>query len=65
MRRLPAFITTAFLVALRAHAADPPDPARIAEAQAKLDRYHDILSDISCDAPTIPAHQLMCEDNGL
>ncbi|GLQ11203.1 hypothetical protein GCM10007913_31350 [Devosia yakushimensis] len=23
--------------------------------------YDDILSDISCDAPTIPAHVLMCE----
>lgn len=26
--------------------------------------YSDVLSDISCDAPTIPAHILMCEGDG-
>lgn len=55
----------ALLAAPLAHATDLPDPAMVAEAQATLDRYHDVLSDISCDAPSIPAHQMMCEDEGL
>ena len=42
-----------------------PDPGTIHAAQADLDGYHDVASDISCAAPTIPAHQLMCEDELL
>ena len=65
MRRLPAALLLTLAALSPAQAADLPDPAKIAEAQATLDRYQDVLSDISCDAPTIPAHQMMCEDDGL
>lgn len=37
------------------------DPAAVEKSIAKLETsYSDILSDISCDAPTNPAHVLMC-----
>lgn len=42
-----------------------PDPGAIQAAQADLDGYHDVPSDISCEAPTVPAHQMMCEDELL
>lgn len=39
----------------------PAVEKRIAEME---DFYDDVLSDISCDAPTIPAHILMCDSIG-
>jgi hypothetical protein len=56
------FATT---TALPAQSADLPDPARVHAAQAGLSSYHDVLSDMSCDAPTLTAHRLMCEDDAL
>lgn len=41
----------------------PADDGAIAAALARLEpRYGDVLSDISCDAPTLPAHQILCGD---
>lgn len=48
-----------------AFAAPPPDPAKVANAQAGLSDYQDILSDISCDAPVLTAHKLMCDTDVL
>ena len=53
------------MLPLGALAADLPDLAKVAAAQADLSSYHDVLSDISCDAPSLPAHQLMCENEAL
>lgn len=37
------------------------DAALLEQAIARLEKnYGDILSDISCDAPTVTAHRLMC-----
>jgi hypothetical protein len=39
------------------------DPAAVTAARAGLESsYNDVLSDISCDAPTLPAHQILCDD---
>ncbi|GEM_PF-1237819 len=43
-------------------AALEDDAAGLEAAISRLEgNYGDILSDISCDAPTIPAHVLMCD----
>ena len=67
MPRLRRFIAaTAFATASLPAVADQlPDPGLVREAQATLDDYQDVLSDISCDAPSLPAHKLMCEDEAL
>lgn len=40
----------------------PVDPQAVEAAIARLEpRYGMVLSDISCDAPTVPAHVLMCD----
>jgi hypothetical protein len=62
MRRSLA-VLLAPLAALPAQAAlCPVDPAAIESRIADLEpRYGAILSDISCDLPTLPAHVLMCD----
>ena len=65
MKSILAGLALAVLPCTLAAAADFPDPSRIADAQAGLSSYHDVLSDISCDAPTLKSHQLMCEDDRL
>ncbi|WP_225030175.1 hypothetical protein [Xinfangfangia pollutisoli] len=43
-------------------AACSADPAAVEAAIARLEpRYGAVLSDISCDAPTLPAQVLMCD----
>jgi hypothetical protein len=42
------------------------DPARVAAAIEDLSKhYGDVLSDIGCDAPTLAAHRILCEDPAL
>jgi hypothetical protein len=53
------------LLATAVTAQTLPDPDAVRAAQADLGAYHDVQSDISCEAPTIPAHQMMCEDEEL
>jgi hypothetical protein len=55
---LPALLLTA----LPLHAVCSLDPAPVEARIADLEtNYSMVLSDISCDAPTIAAHQLMCD----
>ena len=50
------------LTALPLHAVCSLDPAPVEARIAHLEAsYSMVLSDISCDAPTIPSHQLMCD----
>jgi hypothetical protein len=46
-------------------AAPMPDPAKVADAQAGLADYHDVLADIPCDVPSLTAHKLMCDNDAL
>ncbi len=55
----------ACLAALPAHAESCPDPAMATTGLAQLSGYDDVLSDISCEAPTITAHKLLCENDAL
>ncbi len=42
------------------------DPARVAARTAELaENYSGVLSDISCDAPAVPAHEILCDDYNL
>jgi hypothetical protein len=50
------------LTALPLHAACALDRAPVEARIAELEpNYSMVLSDISCDAPTLPAHRLMCD----
>jgi hypothetical protein len=62
MIRLPALLAC-LLPALPALAQDcPADPQAVEVAIARLEPdYGAVLSDISCDAPGLPAHQLICD----
>ena len=45
------------------HAQSCADPAMVQAAKTKLeDSYRDVLTDISCDAPSLTSHQLLCDD---
>lgn len=66
MRRCLALLAMLILaMTVPARAAPLPDPAKVAEAQAGLSDYQDILSDMSCDAPDLTAHKLMCDSAAL
>jgi hypothetical protein len=58
-----AFIAT--LLGMPATAETCADPASVAAAMENLSGYQDVLSDIACDAPALPAHRLLCENDAL
>ena len=62
--RLPLLLTLPMIAAtaLPLHAACGLDPTPVEARIADLEPgYSMVLSDISCDAPTVPAHVLMCD----
>lgn len=64
-RTLAALAMICATLAAPVGASPMPDLAKVADAQAGLADYQDILSDIPCDVPSLTAHKLMCDSEAL